>query len=161
MRFFAVLALTAVASAASTSLTRRQDQFPACSTDCLTNADFGSCDPLDDGCLCNDPGFVNSVTSCIQTACQGSDLTNAEGAAQALCAAVGVTLTSASTSTATTPATASTSGSTPTQSSASAGTDSTSAPAASQTAAGNNGAASHGASALVALVAVGAAALVL
>ncbi|TBU24736.1 hypothetical protein BD311DRAFT_536598 [Dichomitus squalens] len=85
MRFFAVLALAAAASAAS--LHRRQS-FPDCSQSCLANADFGSCDPLDDSCLCKSSSFVNSVTSCIEGACQGSDLTNAESAAQQLCLAV-------------------------------------------------------------------------
>ncbi|KAH9929087.1 cytochrome P450 [Epithele typhae] len=94
MRFFAVLAFVAAASAVSmrAPLTRRQS-FPAnvgadCSTACLTGADFGTCDPLDDGCLCNSSSFVNSVTTCIETACTGSDLENAEAAARQLCLAV-------------------------------------------------------------------------
>ncbi|TBU44112.1 hypothetical protein BD309DRAFT_836884, partial [Dichomitus squalens] len=61
--------------------------IPDCSQSCLANADFGSCDPLDDSCLCKSSSFVNSVTSCIEGACQGSDLTNAESAAQQLCLA--------------------------------------------------------------------------
>ncbi|KAI0767335.1 hypothetical protein C8Q74DRAFT_1219245 [Fomes fomentarius] len=157
MRFFAVLALTAVASAAH--LNKRQN-FPSCSTSCLTGADFGSCDPLDDSCLCNSQPFVSSVTNCIVGACQGDDLTNAEAAAQGLCAAVGVTLTAEPTTS------AASTGSSGSATGAPAGSASTTAttPTSSATetqASGSNSAASHGVNALAALVAVGAAALVL
>ncbi|RPD61594.1 hypothetical protein L226DRAFT_612382 [Lentinus tigrinus ALCF2SS1-7] len=160
MRFFAVLALAAVASAAS--LNRRQ--LPSCANSCLANADFGSCDPLDDSCLCNNQGFVSSVTTCIESSCQGSDLQAAESAAQQLCLAVGVTLT------ATPSASATSSGSGSATSGASAGstsaTSTATSPASSSTqtqsgSSGSNGAATHGVNALAALAAVGAAAFVL
>ncbi|KAI0697623.1 hypothetical protein C8T65DRAFT_525472, partial [Cerioporus squamosus] len=60
---------------------------PGCANSCLANADFGSCDPLDDSCLCKSQAFVSSVTDCITGACQGSDLQAAESAAQQLCLA--------------------------------------------------------------------------
>ncbi|KAI0705421.1 hypothetical protein C8Q76DRAFT_801186 [Earliella scabrosa] len=143
MRFFAVLALTAVASAAH--LSKRQAAFPSCANDCLINADFGDCDPLDDSCLCHNQAFVSSVTVCIQRACSGDELASAESAAQQLCEAVGVTLTA-----------------TPTGTGAPVSSNTETAPAPSETGAGgDNGAVSHGVSALAALAAVGAAALVL
>ncbi|PIL29138.1 hypothetical protein GSI_09187 [Ganoderma sinense ZZ0214-1] len=158
--FFAVLALVAAVSAAS--LQRRQS-FPTCSESCLTNANFGSCDPLDDSCLCHDSGFVSSVTNCIVGACSGSDLTTAEAAAQQLCLAVGVTLTASSTVSGSASATGSAAGSA-TATSPASGSGSASASAASSTAtttSGSNGAASHGVNALAALAAVGAVALAL
>ncbi|KAM5536780.1 hypothetical protein V8D89_009498 [Ganoderma adspersum] len=170
MRFFAVLALAAAVSAAS--LQRRQS-FPSCSTTCLTNANFGSCDPLDDSCLCHDSGFISSVTNCIVGACTGSDLTNAEAAAQQLCLAVGVTLTATPTASGSASASASGSasatgsavGSATATSPAGSSSGSASASAASSTAtttaSGANGAASHGVNALAALAAVGAVALAL
>ena len=54
----------------------------ACANDCLINADFGDCDPLDDSCLCHNQAFVSSVTVCIQRACSGDELASAESAAQ-------------------------------------------------------------------------------
>ncbi|RDX45821.1 hypothetical protein OH76DRAFT_1420542 [Lentinus brumalis] len=159
MRFFAVLALAAVASAAS--LNRRQ--LPSCANSCLTGADFGSCDPLDDSCLCNSQAFVSSVTDCITGACQGNDLVTAESAAQQLCLAVGVTLTS-------TPAAPSSTGSgspssttgAPAGSASVTATSTSPAPTSSQTGgSGSNSAASHGVNALAALAAVGAVAFVL
>jgi hypothetical protein len=103
----------------------------ACAATCLANGDFGSCSQQDNACLCKSQAFVNSTTLCIQKACQGSDLADAEKYSQAVCAAVvspfcrfhcaiqvlkdggqGVTLTSAGTaaaSTATTPSSTSTS----------------------------------------------------
>ena len=60
----------------------------ACANDCLINADFGDCDPLDDSCLCHNQAFVSSVTVCIQRACSGDELASAESAAQQLCEAV-------------------------------------------------------------------------
>ncbi|KAI1792478.1 hypothetical protein LXA43DRAFT_1093711 [Ganoderma leucocontextum] len=160
MRFFAVLALAAAVSAAS--LQRRQS-FPTCSQSCLTDANFGSCDPLDDACLCKDSGFVSSVTSCISSACTGSDLTNAEAAAQQLCLAVGITLTAtptASGSSGSATSTGSASGS-PTATSPSGTSSSSTASSTSTTTSGSNGAASYGVNGLAALAAVGAVALVL
>ncbi|KAH9903356.1 hypothetical protein C8Q73DRAFT_49714 [Cubamyces lactineus] len=146
MRFFAVIALAAAVSASAAGLQRRQTGYPDCASPCLLNADFGSCDPSDDNCLCHSQGFVSSVTNCVVTSCSGADLTQAETAAQQACAAVGVTLSSSApaatgTSASTTGAPASTSSSAP-----------TSTP---------NAASSRSANAIVALAAVGAAAFVL
>ncbi|KAG2159469.1 uncharacterized protein EDB93DRAFT_1115887 [Suillus bovinus] len=94
MRFaVVVLPLSVAVSSAFAALLTRQS-LPSCAVPCLTNADFGNCSETDDNCLCHSEAFINSTTSCIQTSCTGSDLTNAEAASQSLCAAVGVTLTS-------------------------------------------------------------------
>ncbi|KAF9224982.1 hypothetical protein BS17DRAFT_731760 [Gyrodon lividus] len=108
MRFaVALFALTVAVSSASSALIARQS-LPNCAAPCLANANYGSCAPDDDTCLCNDQTFLNSTTTCIQSSCSGSDLTEAEAFAQALCLAVGVTLTANSaTPTATAPTTAS------------------------------------------------------
>ncbi|OAX36897.1 hypothetical protein K503DRAFT_694271 [Rhizopogon vinicolor AM-OR11-026] len=101
MRFpIAILTLSAALSSAFASLTARQS-LPNCAATCLADADYGTCASTDDTCLCNSPAFINSTTTCIQATCTGSDLTSAEEASQALCAAVGVTLTSSSSSTGT------------------------------------------------------------
>ncbi|KAH7926880.1 hypothetical protein BV22DRAFT_1111399 [Leucogyrophana mollusca] len=94
MRFtFALVALSAAVSTASAAVVARQG-LPNCAVPCLTDANFGGCAPDDDTCLCNNQTFIQSSTSCIQSSCTGSDLTNAESAAQQLCLAVGVTLSS-------------------------------------------------------------------
>ncbi|KAI0649884.1 hypothetical protein C8Q79DRAFT_354121 [Trametes meyenii] len=150
MRFFAVLALAAAVSSASAAHLQRR-QYPACATPCLASADFGNCDPLDDACLCKNQNFISSTTQCIQGACQGDELQAAVTAAQQACVAVGVTLTSSA------PAATQTS---PASSGASAATSPTSSSAApAQTS--NNAASARGVNALVALAAVGAAALAL
>ncbi|KDQ56542.1 hypothetical protein JAAARDRAFT_36030 [Jaapia argillacea MUCL 33604] len=88
MRFtFAIVALTSALAAVSAQ------SIPACATPCLANANLGGCAATDNACLCKNQAFISSTTACIQANCTGSDLTNAEAAAQALCAAVGVTLT--------------------------------------------------------------------
>ncbi|KAI0672256.1 hypothetical protein C8Q78DRAFT_1026087 [Trametes maxima] len=151
MRFFAVLALTAAVSSASAAHLQRR-QYPDCATPCLASADFGNCDPLDDGCLCKNANFISSTTKCIQGACQGNELQTALTAAQQACLSVGVTLTnSAPAATQTAPASGS-------SAAASSPTSTSAAPA--QTS--NNAAVSaRGVNALAALAAVGAAALAL
>ncbi|KAG0699426.1 hypothetical protein DFH29DRAFT_936956 [Suillus ampliporus] len=96
MRFsVVVLTLSAAFSTAFAAMIARQS-IPNCAVPCMINADFGNCASTDDSCLCHSQAFINSTTTCIQSSCTGSDLTNAEAASQQLCAAVGVTLTSAS-----------------------------------------------------------------
>ncbi|KAI0058003.1 hypothetical protein BV25DRAFT_1772886, partial [Artomyces pyxidatus] len=56
-----------------------------CSFPCLVNADFGSCSPSDDVCLCNSPAFVDSTSACIDSVCSGSDLAQADAAAVYAC----------------------------------------------------------------------------
>ncbi|TFY76894.1 hypothetical protein EWM64_g7115 [Hericium alpestre] len=87
---FALAIVAAVASTASASnlLASRQAGYPNCALPCLASANFGSCGTTDLKCLCASNDFISSVTNCIVGACQGSDLTNAEGAAQSECAAV-------------------------------------------------------------------------
>ncbi|KAI0672258.1 hypothetical protein C8Q78DRAFT_1077808 [Trametes maxima] len=82
--FLAVVATQATAS----SLHRRQ--FPSCAVPCLTDADFGSCDPLDDVCLCESADFLDSVETCLDRSCIGEDAVDANLALEQLCAAVGV-----------------------------------------------------------------------
>ncbi|TFY57793.1 hypothetical protein EVJ58_g6814 [Rhodofomes roseus] len=135
--------LSALATAQASYILRRQ--FPNCAESCLANANFGSCSSSDDTCLCNSSVFVNSVTSCIQSSCTGSDLTTAESDAQQLCLAVGVTLSASS---------AAASSTSPSSSASSA------ASSASVTGAANS-ARSHGVNALAGLAAVGAVAFAL
>ena len=138
MRFFAILAF---AGAVSASILARQAppgmysvctlnqhvklsfsfyfRSPACALTCMASADTGSCQSDDNGCLCRDSAFVNSVTECVESSCTGSDLTNALAFAQENCAAVGVTLTSTPTPTPTSPTSSSGSTATTTQSSSS------------------------------------------
>ncbi|KAF9233042.1 hypothetical protein BU15DRAFT_54385, partial [Melanogaster broomeanus] len=59
-----------------------------CAAPCLANADYGGCSPTDDSCLCTNEVFLNSTTTCIEAACSGSDLAEAEAFSQALCLAV-------------------------------------------------------------------------
>ncbi|KAI0372380.1 hypothetical protein BV20DRAFT_963956 [Pilatotrama ljubarskyi] len=153
MRFSTVLALAAAVSSASAAGVHRRQSYPDCATPCLASADFGSCDPVDDSCLCKSQSFIDSVTKCIVGACQGDQLQAAESAAQSACASVGVTLTSSlPAASSTSPAGSSGSGSsTPAASSTSAAAPSTT----------SNAASSRGVNALAALVAVGAAALAL
>ncbi|KAL1948415.1 hypothetical protein VTO73DRAFT_12490 [Trametes versicolor] len=153
MRCSAILILAAVASVSAAGINRRQDAtYPACSLPCLQAADFGTCDPLDDACLCKSSDFINSTTTCIAGACSGNDLLQAEAAAQSACEAVGVTLSSSA------PAATSTAPASSASASASATVTITSAAAPSQT---SNAASSRGVNALAALAAVGAAALAL
>ncbi|KAI0657538.1 hypothetical protein C8Q70DRAFT_271135 [Cubamyces menziesii] len=150
MRFFAVIALATAVSASAAGLHRRQTGYPDCANPCLLNADFGSCDPVDDNCLCHSQSFVSSVTNCVVTSCSGADLTQAETAAQQACAAVGVTLSSSA-------AGAQTSATTGTP----ASTGSTTATATTSVTSTPNAASSRSANAIAALAAVGAAALIL
>ncbi|KAJ8596835.1 hypothetical protein M405DRAFT_928505 [Rhizopogon salebrosus TDB-379] len=123
MRFpVAVLVLSAAVSSVFAALVARQS-LPNCAVPCITNADYGNCSSTDDTCLCHSQAFINSTTTCIQASCTGSDLTNAEAASQALCAAVGVTLTTAPASTGVSSAT-----STGTSKSASSASSSTASP---------------------------------
>ncbi|OSX58336.1 hypothetical protein POSPLADRAFT_1041416 [Postia placenta MAD-698-R-SB12] len=152
MRFSLVLiALSGVVASASAMSTRAgifKRQFPTCADSCLANADFGDCNESDDSCLCRNSAFVNSVTSCIQTSCTGSDIATADEDAQQLCLAVGVTL-SASSASATATSPSSTSATSATSASASSGAAKTGA------------AMTHGVSAIAGLVAVGAVAFAL
>ncbi|KZP30868.1 hypothetical protein FIBSPDRAFT_95271 [Athelia psychrophila] len=93
MRFSTVLLTLSAIASASASVYPRQS-LPSCALPCLANADFGNCGNTDNSCLCKSPAFVNGTTTCIESACSGSDLANAIAYSQALCAAVGVTLTS-------------------------------------------------------------------
>ncbi|KAH9947877.1 hypothetical protein B0H21DRAFT_736774 [Amylocystis lapponica] len=152
MRFAIALVALSALSASASSLLRRQS-LPSCADPCIENADLGSCSASDDTCLCNSSAFVNSVTSCITSSCTGSDLAEAEQAAVALCAAVGVTLSSpASTSGSSTPSSTAPSSS----SSGSASHSSTSSSSASSPTTSTNAAMSHGVNALAGLAAVGA-----
>ncbi|KZT26073.1 hypothetical protein NEOLEDRAFT_267649 [Neolentinus lepideus HHB14362 ss-1] len=145
----------AVVSASRIAIYARQS-LPSCATSCLMNADTGTCGE-NDTCLCRSQAFINSTTTCIQQSCTGSDLTNAEAAAQELCAAVGVTLSATSaTASATAPA-SSASGSPGGSATTSASASSASA---SQTGT-TSGAMTHGANMVAGLAAVGLAALAL
>ncbi|KAF8731534.1 hypothetical protein AX14_004734 [Amanita brunnescens Koide BX004] len=88
---FSTLFISAVSAS---SLEARQSPFPTCATSCIEHADLGGCVASDSLCTCKNQAFVSSVTDCIYASCEGSDLTSAVSTAQAICAAVGVTLTS-------------------------------------------------------------------
>ena len=59
-----------------------------CAISCLQNADLGSCSATDNVCLCNNQPFIDSTTACIENACSGDDLANAEAFAVAICESV-------------------------------------------------------------------------
>ncbi|KAL5478523.1 hypothetical protein ACEPAI_2707 [Sanghuangporus weigelae] len=103
MRFAVALLFAGFASA---SLYQRQT-VPQCALTCIANADLGGCSATDNNCLCNNPQFVSSTASCIESSCTGDDLNNAIGFAQQTCEAVGVTLTDTSAGSATGSATSS------------------------------------------------------
>ncbi|EDR04189.1 uncharacterized protein LACBIDRAFT_304862 [Laccaria bicolor S238N-H82] len=103
MRFALVTVALAAASASASSLYSRQN-IPACAGTCIASADLGGCSATDNACLCKSTAFVDSTAACIETACTGSDLQAAIAAAEALCAAVGVTLSGLPTGSATTAA---------------------------------------------------------
>ncbi|KAF9078639.1 hypothetical protein BDP27DRAFT_1309926 [Rhodocollybia butyracea] len=94
MKFFAALsAVSALSASWAVILPRQSLTFPACSQPCLATAQTGNCNPSDDTCLCNLPSFVSSTATCIANSCTGNDLNTANQAAEQLCLAVGVTLT--------------------------------------------------------------------
>ncbi|KAF9001187.1 hypothetical protein BDQ17DRAFT_1426752 [Cyathus striatus] len=177
---FSVAALTilgAALSASASTLLARQS-IPTCGQPCILNADLGSCSATDTLCLCQSSAFVSSTTQCIVSSCSGQDLQDAEAAARALCAQVGVTLTdsvaassttaasgsstgAAASSTATSPAASGSGSSTRSGSSAAstpASSSSSSAPATSSSA---SSASKNGINAVAGLAAIGLAALAL
>ncbi|KAI0752863.1 hypothetical protein C8Q80DRAFT_480775 [Daedaleopsis nitida] len=91
MRLQIALTLSAVASAASGSLIRRQS-IPSCASECIVYANTGGCAPTDNACLCKDGAFIGSITTCIEHACSSANAEKAEEDIRALCAAVGVPL---------------------------------------------------------------------
>ncbi|KAF8893126.1 hypothetical protein BD779DRAFT_1508942 [Infundibulicybe gibba] len=168
MRFsIAVLSLLgAAASVSASTLLGRQGTIPACAGPCLTTADLDGCALTDNACLCKSQKFVASSTTCIQGACKGDDLTNAEAAAVALCAAVGVTLTPPAASGSASGSASGAAASSTAPASGSAGATSAARPSASGSGSAApstpSGAASvNGANALVGLAAMGLAALAL
>ncbi|KAL4072176.1 hypothetical protein J3A83DRAFT_2984478 [Scleroderma citrinum] len=100
----ASIALSTALLSANAALVARQT-LPSCAASCIANANTGGCAPTDDSCLCSNQAFVSAVVSCVESSCSGNDLVEAEQYAQAICAAVGVTLTETAPSTATTPST--------------------------------------------------------
>ncbi|KAE9405595.1 hypothetical protein BT96DRAFT_1015561 [Gymnopus androsaceus JB14] len=145
MKFSIIICALSALVGASALLVPRQVTFPPCSQMCLATASLGSCQQGDDTCLCNTPAFVSSTADCIAASCTGSDLTEADQAAEQLCLAVGVKLTVTVSSTATSAASSASASSTAT-SSASTTTSSSSS---------SNGAISNGANTLAALAAFG------
>ncbi|EIN14671.1 hypothetical protein PUNSTDRAFT_118091 [Punctularia strigosozonata HHB-11173 SS5] len=153
------LAAAAVASATTLHSFAARQSIPNCAVPCLTSAPMGSCSQTDDTCLCHNSDFINGATSCIESSCSGDDLKNAEAAAQALCAAVGVTLTATPTassssgaSTATSPASSVTTAS---------GSSTASLTSGSPSSTSTSGASANGIPALAGLAALGLAALAL
>jgi len=121
MKLFAILsAVSAVSATLAVILPRQSLTFPSCAESCIANADIGSCDPSDDTCLCNTPSFVSSTAACISSSCTGNDLTQADEAAEQLCLAVGVTLSSTAVSSTSAHASSSSSSSSSTAGAASA-----------------------------------------
>ncbi|KAJ3975649.1 hypothetical protein EV361DRAFT_945974 [Lentinula raphanica] len=86
-----------------------------------------------EACLCSNPQFISTTTTCIEGACSGNDLQTAISAAESLCAEAGVTLDASSilasvaaTATVSFGASTSSGSASPTSGSASAATNSTS-----------------------------------
>ncbi|KAK0194688.1 hypothetical protein F5146DRAFT_1135440 [Armillaria mellea] len=157
MRFsLVVLPLSALVGSSAASLNARQ--LPSCAVSCITgsNTSYGDCSASDNACLCKNANFVSSAESCITSNCTGDDLQTALSAAQALCAAAGVTLTSEAVSATSTSPSSSSSASSASRASSSA---STSASAASTSS--SNGALTVGSNAVAGLAAIGLVALAL
>ncbi|KAF9781167.1 hypothetical protein BJ322DRAFT_1111888 [Thelephora terrestris] len=94
MRFSAVLVVLSAAFATTTAafLETRQSGYASCALPCLTSSNPGTCALDDTLCLCKDQQFVQETTTCFESSCSGSDLTQSIAAAVAMCRAVGVTL---------------------------------------------------------------------
>lgn len=107
--FTAVTAFTAAASAGA--LLRRQDvtypglfiyiyyvflrvwinrsyYYAACADTCLQTANPAPCASDDVPCQCKNQAFINATATCVNQACTGSDLTQADEAAVQVCLAV-------------------------------------------------------------------------
>jgi len=93
MRAFLSLFLVGMVST-TFALFPRQDGYPQCSYGCLANATSTQCQPGEVKCLCEDPAFINSTTTCFEQSCSGADLAQAEQTARDTCALAGVTLSS-------------------------------------------------------------------
>ncbi|QRV84983.1 CFEM domain protein [Ceratobasidium sp. AG-Ba] len=143
----ASVAVLAFVAAASASVFERQS-IPSCAMQCMASADYGSCQPTDNACLCKSDTFVNSTYACIASTCKGNDLENAIAGARALCAASGVTLTQSIPASTAAPTATSPAGSS--SGSASATASSTAAPSSSPNSASTLGVSGLGALAAVA-----------
>ncbi|KAF8497488.1 hypothetical protein F5888DRAFT_1803510 [Russula emetica] len=102
MRAFLSLFITALISTVSASLLypRQIPGYPNCAQGCLANATSTKCQPGQVSCLCQDPVFINTTSTCFANNCNGTDLQAADKAARDNCALAGVTLTSSSSATA-------------------------------------------------------------
>ncbi|KAJ3720401.1 hypothetical protein C8R42DRAFT_670538 [Lentinula raphanica] len=95
-----ILAMASLAMGSSSAESvRRQLSLPTCALPCLTSTSstsFGNCSSTDEACLCSNPQFISTTTTCIEGACSGNDLQTAISAAESLCAEAGVTLDASS-----------------------------------------------------------------
>jgi len=103
MRFSAVIVVLSAAFATTTSaaLLGSRQSYASCALTCLTASPSSvtGCSPTDTACLCKNQTFVQTTTACFESSCSGSDLEQSLEAAQAMCRAVGVTLTSSTSGT--------------------------------------------------------------
>jgi cell division septation protein DedD len=159
MRCTLLLTVASVFASSSAVLLLPRQALPNCAATCLASADYGSCQPTDNACLCKNSAFIQSSTACIEKSCSGSDLTTAEADAQALCAQVGVTLTPPPASgSATAPASSGT-GAASGNGTTSAATGATTSSAAAPSATSKSAAGTNNANAVVGAFALGLAAL--
>ncbi|KAI0357013.1 hypothetical protein OH77DRAFT_1423300 [Trametes cingulata] len=96
--------LLAIIGCLASAMATPSATFPTCAVPCLVNGDFGSCDPIDDACLCNDQAFLDGLNECLAASCSASDFEAAEEAIKQICAAVGATVAPRSNLAAGTPA---------------------------------------------------------
>ncbi|KAG9010901.1 hypothetical protein FRB90_007537 [Tulasnella sp. 427] len=67
---------------------------PACALTCESQAPVGTCAAKDGKCLCQNTEYLNSLKSCVSTACTGPDIETASVVGEALCRAYGVDVSS-------------------------------------------------------------------
>ncbi|KAF5008944.1 hypothetical protein FDECE_4807 [Fusarium decemcellulare] len=89
--------ITALASGLALAQDSAGDVFPKCSQQCVLSAiqASGGCAQTDAACVCKSPNFSNNFNTCVNAACDATDAATAISTAYQLCAAAGVTLSSA------------------------------------------------------------------
>ncbi|KAF4453160.1 GPI anchored CFEM domain [Fusarium albosuccineum] len=92
-----LLYITALASGLALAQDSAGDVFPKCSQECVLSAiqASGGCAQTDAACVCKSPNFSNNFNTCVNAACDATDAATAISTAYQLCAAAGVTLSSA------------------------------------------------------------------
>ncbi|KZT63315.1 hypothetical protein DAEQUDRAFT_733974 [Daedalea quercina L-15889] len=68
-------------------------QISGCPRACWDVADYGSCPSTpDSACLCNEPAFVESIATCVETTCTTEEIEDYQQIADQICATANVVL---------------------------------------------------------------------